>query len=203
MKDQMEQDDAIAGGLDFLSPAARAVLKLNSAAAYTQLVPQQRGSEEARLALAGLSAQNVLSVPVPSSRDDAAAVLSALWLWHDYLDESHTLSQKIESDTGSFWHAIMHRREGDFSNSKYWYARCEHHPALPTLARAAEDVTKSAPADKRIFKLTAHGWDPRAFVDLVQDVHNKPNDPHHAIAVALQQVEWRVLFDHCVRAAVE
>src|SRR5689334_9801012 len=113
MKDQMEQDDAIAGGLDFLSPAARAVLKLNSAAAYTQLVPQQRGSEEARLALAGLSAQNVLSVPVPSSRDDAAAMLSALWLWHDYLDESHTLSQKIESDTGSFWHAIMHRREGD------------------------------------------------------------------------------------------
>jgi hypothetical protein len=197
----MSHDDAIAAGLDFLSPAARAALKLNAASAYTQLVPQQRGSEEARLALVGLTAQNVLSVPVPSSRDDAAAVLSGLWLWHDYLDESHTISQRIDSDTGSFWHAIMHRREGDFSNSKYWYARCERHPALQTLTRAAEDVTKSAPADKRIVKLTASGWDARAFVDLVQEVHNQPNDPRHALAVALQQVEWRVLFDHTLRAA--
>jgi hypothetical protein len=198
----MAQDDVNATGLDFLSPAARAVLKLNPAAAYTQLVPQHRGSEEARLELVGLTAQNVLAVPVPSSRDDAAAVLSALWLWHDYLDESHTISQQIQSDTGSFWHAIMHRREGDFSNSKYWYARCEGHPALATLNRAAEDVTKSAPADKRILKLTANGWDARSFVDLVQEVHNQPNDPRHALAVSLQQVEWRVLFDHTLRAAV-
>jgi hypothetical protein len=198
----MSQDDAISAGLDFLSPAARAVLKLNRAAAYTDLVPQKHGSEDARLALAALTAEKVLSVPVPSSRDDAAAVLSGLWLWHDYLDESHTISQGIGSDTGSFWHAIMHRREGDFSNSKYWYARCERHPALPTLTRFAEDVTRQAPADKRIVKLTASGWDPRAFVDLVQEVHNQPNDPRHALAVTLQQVEWRVLFDHSVRAAV-
>src|SRR4051794_38514633 len=150
----MAQDDANVAGLDFLSPAARAILKLNPAAACTQLVPQCGGPEDVRLALAGLSADRLLTVPVPGSRDDAAAALAGLWLWHDFLDESHTISQGIQSDTGSFWHAIMHRREGDFSNSKYWYARCENHPALPTLARAAEDVTKSAPADKRIFKLT-------------------------------------------------
>jgi hypothetical protein len=34
------------------------------------------------------------------------------------------------TDSLSFWHAIMHRREGDFWNSKYWYARCRNHPAL-------------------------------------------------------------------------
>lgn len=36
--------------------------------------------------------------------------VSALWLWHDFLDESHTLSQDIETTDGSYWHAIMHRR---------------------------------------------------------------------------------------------
>jgi len=198
----MSHDDAFAAGLDFLSPTARAVLKLNAAGAYAELVPQHRGADDARLALAGITAENVLSVPVPGSRDDAAAVVSGLWLWHDYLDESHTISQQITSDTGSFWHAIMHRREGDFSNSKYWYARCQTHPALVTLTRAAEDVTRSSPADTRIVKLTAQGWDPRAFVDLVQEVHRQPTDPRHALAVTLQQVEWRVLFDHSLRAAV-
>ena len=51
----------------------------------------------------------------------AAACHSGLWLLHNYLDESHQISQEISSATGSFWHGIMHRREADFSNAKYWF----------------------------------------------------------------------------------
>jgi hypothetical protein len=113
-------------------------------------------------------------------------MLAGLWLWHDCLDESHAISQRIASPTGSFWHAIMHRREGDFSNSKYWYARCRTHPALKAIAaRAGEAV-----------------MDPFAFVDLVESVHHKPADPSHAAAVKLQKLEWEVLFAACARAAV-
>ena len=57
------------------------------------------------------------------SNDFAHAVKSGLYLWNDCLKESHRISQKIESETGSFWHAIMHRREPDFSNSKYWWGK--------------------------------------------------------------------------------
>ena len=44
----------------------------------------------------------------------AACCLCGLWLLHDFLDESHSLSQEITTDTGSYWHGIMHRREPDY-----------------------------------------------------------------------------------------
>ena len=60
--------------------------------------------------------------------DMAACCLSALWLRNDFLDESHQISQSIETATGSYWHGIMHRREPDFSNAKYWFRRVGSHP---------------------------------------------------------------------------
>jgi hypothetical protein len=51
--------------------------------------------------------------------------MSGLWLLAGDLDRSHTISQGIGSAEGSFWHGIMHRREGDFSNSKYWFRNDE------------------------------------------------------------------------------
>jgi hypothetical protein len=187
---------------DPLSAAARAVLRANVGGAYTRLVVHDDGADAHPVPaeLTGLTPDTVLSAP-PKSRDDAAAMLAGLWLWHDALDASHRISQSLHTASASFWHAIMHRREGDFSNSQYWYARCANHPALPTLAAQAQSLINTAPADKSILRLAHHGWDADAFVDLVSAVHDKSNDPRHALAVALQQLEWRVLFDHCTRAA--
>ena len=186
--------------LDRLSQPARDLLKLNVADAYTRLVVTGAGNPEAYPSLKQLTPQNVLSSS-PTNSDEAAALVAGLWLWHDCLDESHKVSQQLHTTSGSMWHAIMHRREGDFSNSKYWYARCENHPCLPTLAAGANDVINPFPADKRVLKLTVRGWDSDAFVDLVEEVCDSPDDPRYKLAVALQQLEWRVLFDHCTRAA--
>ncbi|SVE48716.1 uncharacterized protein METZ01_LOCUS501570, partial [marine metagenome] len=59
-----------------------------------------------------------------------SALESALWLYVDDLDRSHTCSQSIDDTTGSYWHGIMHRREGDFSNSHYWFRKVGNHPAM-------------------------------------------------------------------------
>src|SRR5689334_664586 len=74
--------------------------------------------------------EETLRNPALAGRSDLAA---GLWLYVDDLDRSHTISQGIHSPTGSLWHGIMHRREGDFSNSLYWMRRAESHPLFTTL----------------------------------------------------------------------
>jgi len=185
---------------DILSPFVRKVLGINIEAAYTRLVPTGDGNPQAREILTTATPDTVLVQPV-TRLDDAKALLAGLWLWHDWLGESHTISQGIISPTGSFWHAIMHRREGDFSNSKYWYARCAGHPVLQVMAAQSPGVLNSQAPHKSLLRLMQGGWSPNAFVDLVEEVHDQPTDAHRAAAVSLQQLEWRLLFDHCSRAA--
>ncbi len=179
---------------DVLSPLARELAALKPEAAYTRLVVGDAGDEQARQMLEAVSPEKLVVGRVVSL-PDAQALLSALWLWHDWLDQSHTISQAIHTPTGSYWHAILHRREGDFSNAKYWYARCANHPVLPSLARVAAGVVHPLPADKTFLRLIRDGWDSDVFVDLCEELHKRPDDPRHSIAVRLQQIEWRILFD--------
>lgn len=182
-------------GTDPLSPLVHRIIQEGT---YDQLVTGS--SSAARPTLDGVLAEQLLTVPIRSPLH-AHAMLAGLWLWRDGLEQSHTISQGIDDPTGSFWHAILHRREGDFGNSKYWYARCADHPILATLSARAADIINPLPADKSLLKLNLNGWNPAVFVDMAQRLDNQPADPLFAAAVALQQLEWRTLFDFCVRQA--
>ncbi|HVT89738.1 MAG TPA: hypothetical protein VHD56_12855 [Tepidisphaeraceae bacterium] len=185
---------------DPLSAIGRQLLKLDAEKAYTKLLVDGPGNELARTSLESLSSRDLIDGPVEDS-DEADALLSALWLRHDWLEQSHKISQRIETPAGAMWHAIMHRREGDFSNSKYWYRQANGHAASLPLSARANEVINPFPADKTIFRITAGGWNPSALVDLVEQVHNRPDDPRHRLAVALQHIEWQTLFEHCTRSA--
>src|SRR5882762_3580787 len=71
-------------------------------------------------------------------QDDALgrACCAGLWLHFDFLDQSHQISQEIESPEGSYWHGVMHRREGDFANASYWFRRAGNLPFLGALGKA-------------------------------------------------------------------
>ncbi|TXT38993.1 MAG: hypothetical protein FD138_199, partial [Planctomycetota bacterium] len=104
---------------------------------------------------------------------DATAVLAGLWLLHGDADASHRQSQSIEDEgrhrCGNFWHAIMHRQEPDYGNSKYWFRRVGQHPIFPELARRAAELIAADGSDSTRRwgnKLgLPSGWDPFAFVD--------------------------------------
>jgi hypothetical protein len=184
---------------DACSPVAHEILSANPHA-YERLVVSGGTPSEAKQLLETIKPLQLLRSPVKSPAY-ADAMLAGLWLWHDGLEESHRISQSISDSTGSFWHAIMHRREGDFSNSKYWYARAAGHPVLATLAGSVGALVNRAPADKGLLRLVANGWNPNAFVDLVESVSAEDADVRYPIAVGLQQLEWRVLWEYCARNA--
>lgn len=131
----------------------------------------------------------------------AQGCVAGVWLLHDFLDESHEVSQGINTAEGSFWHGIMHRREGDFSNAKYWFRHVGDHPVYESLARRAKELADEHDASSAIAKLTARGtWEPYAFVDLCQAAER--SGAHRELCLDLQQVEWELLFDFCYRSAI-
>jgi hypothetical protein len=141
----------------------------------------------ARPKLAALTAEALLAPRPVRDGDMARACLAGLWLYHDFLDESHTISQDIDTTTGSYWHAVLHRREPDPGNSKYWWRRVGPHPVLRQL-------TEQAPA------LGYHFTDAFAFVDFVERVRDT-GTPDEEVAKRVQRLEWQLLFDHCFRQA--
>jgi hypothetical protein len=135
-------------------------------------------------------------------KDAARCCISGLWLWHDFLDESHAISQDIDMAEGSYWHAIMHRREPDYGNAKYWFHRVGQHAVFGPLAAAARELAGQAQLDAPAkFLATRAGWDPFAFVDLCEAIaHGRSRCEQLAREVA--RAEWRLLFDQCYRLAI-
>jgi hypothetical protein len=161
-----------------------------------------RPDADAADALKTLTADSAFA-HVPSDAEMAACCVAGVWLLHDYLDESHTISQGIDTPSGRFWHAIMHRREGDFSNAKYWFRHVGQHPVYESLGQRAAEMAAVRGAESAIKKLTTGGaWDPFAFVDLCQAVARGKSDARE-LCLDIQQAEWELLFDYCYREAVD
>ena len=116
--------------------------------------------------------------------DYAFCCLAACFLLQDELDRAHQLAQQVETPSGSFWHGIMHRREGDFSNAKYWFRQAGAHPVFDALKYEFGDDYGS----------------PYSFVDRVEaaQAHNFEDK---VSCLEIQKREWTLLFDHCWEGA--
>lgn len=86
----------------------------------------------------------------------------------------------------AYWHAVMHRREPDPSNSKYWWRRVEPHSVL-------DELRGECPA------LGYRFTNPQEFIDFCERVRGS-GTPEEESAKRVQLLEWRLLFDHCYRA---
>jgi hypothetical protein len=130
--------------------------------AMTALVPKQRCEAQVPL---------VRELVKHDLIKEGSPLAAGLWLYVDDLDSSHRISQGLPDATGSFWHGIMHRREGDFNNSRYWFHRTGNHPAMSAI----------------------ENYDPMGFIDDAEARwQQSPAD-----LIALQQREWQALFEWC------
>ena len=127
----------------------------------------------------------------------ANACLSGIWVHHDFLDESHSISQNIPTTTGSFWHGIMHRREGDYWNSKYWFRQASNHPVYLSLNTAVVQLETIS----TLPEFQKNSWDPFLFVDMVEKFVGT-GSKEEEILKKIQQKEWQILFDYCYKNAI-
>ena len=143
---------------------AAALKPLLDALPIEQAMPHLLGSSPHHAELV----EQALQQPALTGRSDLAA---GLWLYVDDLERSHNISQSNNTATGAYWHGVMHRREGDFSNSHYWMRQTMIHP----MHQLRPDL------------------DPHVLIDQVAAAGGK-DDP---ALVARQREEWRALFEWC------
>lgn len=115
--------------------------------------------------------------------DAARLAHAALWLRYDFFEESHAVFQAIATAEGSYWHAILHRREPDAANARYWLRRVGRHPVLAEMADRL-----------------GRAWDAEEFFAHCAR-HRHRNDDIERELIRIQWMEWQALYDYCLRLA--
>ena len=138
---------------------------------------------EPRLPELGRGAPVASAQPILDALTLPPALMAGLYLHFDFWHEAHAVAQDLETPEGSYWHAILHRREPDAANAKYWFRKVGKHPVIDLLR-------VQCPAIGYAYT------NPFDFVDFCERVRGA-NTPEEEVARRVQALEFQLLFDHC------
>ena len=158
--------------------------------------------EVGQRALAGLTAEDLFegaSIVDPATAD---AVLAALWLRFDDLEAAHEVVNRIENETGYLWHGILHRREGDYPNARYWVHRAGNYPIYPYLAQGMAAILANMESlNAEAMKSQIKTWDSMYFVKLCERAVEEGGD-FEKFCQQVQDLEWNLFFNYCYQSAI-
>ncbi len=124
------------------------------------------------------------------------ALTAAALLWHDHLDASHEISQSLPDPNGSFLHGMMHRREPDYSNARYWFHRVERHPAFNAIAERVSPLkANSSSAHDLVARMVRGGsWHPEVFIEACEEAAQlRAKGEDQALLQRIQAIEFEEL----------
>ena len=192
----------------YTSAIAETIEKLEAGNPLPPLVPQKAWNSELTDALESASLDELFEGESLKNTTFAEAIKSGLLLWNDALDESHNISQELGNQTGSYWHGIMHRREPDYSNSKYWFGKVGTHPIFPALRERALELFEGAQnpsdalADIGQAIAAQEEWDAYQFIDWCQAAEGNADSDVTRFLQQVQAEEIKLLLAYSYRNAV-
>jgi hypothetical protein len=121
---------------------------------------------------------------------ESSVTTGILYLWHDHWKAAHEIAQSQEGEADhDLLHAIVHRREGDFSNAQYWFRNAGPHGCYPLIASR---LSKNLDGHSLLGTLLANRtWNPIAFVQAIQ----KRTTVNDRILREIQAVELMTFYE--------
>lgn len=119
---------------------------------------------------------------------------AAALLWNDHLDEAHQIVQDLGNADASLLHAIMHRREPDYGNARYWFRKVGEHPSYIGLTLETTTILGNHPELQSFKMIASDRWNPLAFVDACEAAARKDLSTSGVEGLkAIQGIEMRSL----------
>ena len=153
-----------------------------------------RGDDGIHRLVSGTDWRQVLQL-----ESDLLSRAGALWLY-GFLDEAHRLTQQDSSSEGAYWHALVHRSEGDFNNALYWFRRAGAHPVQARLrARVREAMTERGSEGWQTLAETPR-WEPARLVEMCETSSRvEPAAP--AVLREVVRMEYHLLMEYVLDQA--
>ncbi|MEC2075676.1 hypothetical protein [Metabacillus fastidiosus] len=138
------------------------------------------------------------------------ALQAAFFILNDSLSKAHDVLQDPlvydKNETGDYWHALMHRKEGDYNNSKNWFPPVHPiHEQLNSKMREYLEIqsVQDGGLQASLQKLSEQStWDPSLFVDVVEEEVKKGfSDEARTILNNIQWIELELLLDFTCKHA--
>ncbi|WP_239614875.1 hypothetical protein [Cohnella mopanensis] len=171
------------------------ILRLKNRKRLPHLMPDNAWHPGLDIRIDALS-EAVLADGRPEGELSARAWKAALHLWNDSLIAAHELVQPMNTQTGAALHGIIHRREGDFDNAKYWFQVAGDHPAYHGLQIRVASFLRGqsiprGPLMMAFSQIASQGsWNPYLFVNAVAIQQGYVNEEDSlGLLECLQQLE--------------
>ena len=157
-----------------------------------RLRPTEPGHPDAIRSIRTAEEQELTGGAILADASYPRLIRAGLLYAYDALEESHRIVQEINTVNASYWHGMLHRREGDFENARYWFRR------TGKLGVFEEMHARSAEVSPLMGRQST--WDPYVLVGQCEQARFG-GDVDTKELVALQRIEFHVMFEHLWRDA--
>ena len=129
-------------------------------------------------------------------------VEAALWLRLGLIDRAHEIVQDGKRGTAAYLHGVVHRLEGDYWNSKYWFRQVRDESLMETIGNkiihSLEDSRYTEPAlELKLIQSNQFQFD--AFVDTCAALTKTPlkSDMTASMVQQIIKSEWLAMLVLC------